>query len=500
MNGVGFGRQSLFAYWRSHSTPGFLPQCLRRRRSAWRADQRERAVKSPHDALLKCAVTCRLDGGAEEGGLAAIEASEGRSASSGLTAGQVAAAVIGNALEFFDFTTYAFFAVQIGKTFFPGHTPFDTLILSLITFGVGFIGRPVGAVVIGRYGDRAGRRPAMMLSFCLMCVGVLGLAVTPSYAQIGPAAPVLVLAARLVQGFALGGEVGPTTAFLIEAAPASRRGFFGSWQYASQCLANLTAGLIGIALVGAMSAANLDSWGWRAPFLMGAAAMPLGWIIRRGLPETLTGADRQIALGADDRRDYRRAMLLALPMLCSTTISFAMFNFLTTWAEAILHMPRGAAFGATVAWGATGFVFSLAGGRLSDRWGRKALMLWPRIAFLAAIMPCFLWIATARSSFALIAGTIVLSSLASLSNAVSLVCLTEAIPKNIRSGSLALIYAVAIAIFNGTAQLLVARLVQRTGDPLWPAYYLLAATAIGVAAMAAMRETAPGRIVSADRN
>jgi MFS family permease len=399
--------------------------------------------------------------------------------------------VAGNALEFYDFTAYAFFAVQIGKTFFPGHTPVDTLILSLITFGVGFVGRPLGAIVIGRYGDRAGRRPAMLLSFFLMWLGVLGLVLTPSYVQIGPAAPILVLIGRLVQGFALGGEVGPTTAFLIEASPASRRGFFGTWQYASQCLANLTAGLIGFGLAAAISPASLESWGWRVPFALGAAALPLCWRLRRELPETLGPAERLIRRGEDENADYRRAILLALPMLCSTTVSFAMFNYLTTYAVAILQMNQDVAFGATVAWGGCGLAFNLLGGWLSDRCGRKALMIWPRICFLALIVPCFWWIVHARSAESLIGGTIILTSLVSLSNGVSLVCLTESIPKAVRSGSLAIVYAVAIALFNGTAQLLVTWLIGETGDVLWPAWYLTGVTVIGLVAMALMRETAP---------
>jgi MHS family citrate/tricarballylate:H+ symporter-like MFS transporter len=406
----------------------------------------------------------------------------------------VAAAVAGNALEFFDFTAYSFFAVQIGDTFFPGRTPFDTLILSLITFGVGFVGRPIGAIVIGAYGDRAGRRPAMLLSFMLMCIGVFGLAVTPSYAQIGVAAPILVLASRLVQGFALGGEVGPTTAFLIEAAPPLRRGFFGTWQYASQNLANLTAGLIGLGLASSMSASSLDSWGWRIPFLMGAATLPLGWRLRSGLPETLEHGERHRPRTATESAEYRRAIALAVPMLFSTTIAFAMFNYVTTYALAILHMEQRAAFGAAMAWGVCGFIFTLAGGLLSDRFGRKPLMIWSRAGFLVLILPGFLWIDAARSAPVLIGVTAMLAALSSLGAGVSLVCLTEAIPKSVRSASLAIVYAVSIAIFNGTAQLLVTWLIRRTGDVLWPAYYMTLATLVGLVVMSMMRETAPRRL------
>lgn len=405
----------------------------------------------------------------------------------------VAAAVAGNALEFFDFTAYAFFAIQIGHAFFPGHSQTDTLILSLITFGVGFVGRPIGAVVLGVFGDRAGRRPAMMLSFLLMCVGVLGLAVTPSYAQIGVAAPVIVLGARMVQGFALGGEVGPTSAFLIEGAPAAKRGVYGAWQYASQNLANLVAGLFGVALAASLSGAALAAWGWRIPFLAGAAVVPLGLYLRRGVPETFRGGERAKADPVEVARG-RRAVILGLPMLASTTVSYAVFNFLTTYAVAFLHMGQGVAFAATVTWGACGLVFTLVGGALSDRWGRKSLMIWPRIAFLASIFPGFLWIVSTRSGAALIIATAVMGTLASLSNGTSFVCLTEAIPKPVRSGSLAVIYALSIAVFNGTAQLFITQMIKTTGDLMWPAYYLAAATAVGIVLMAMMAETAPRKL------
>jgi MFS family permease len=429
--------------------------------------------------------------------MAAIEAKAPPSVAIAFSHRHVAAAVAGNALEFYDFTAYAFFSVQIGRTFFPSHTPFQSLILSLVTFGVGFIGRPIGAVVIGAYGDRVGRRPAMMLSFILMCVGVLGLALTPSFAQIGVVAPVLVLTARVVQGFALGGEVGPTTAYLIEAAPEAERGLIGAWQYGGQCLANLTAGLIGLGLASVLSPASLDSWGWRVPFLLGAAVLPLGWFLRHGLPETLSDAERQHAPTPAETAQFRRAIWLGLPMLASTTISFAVFNFLTTYAVANLHMAQRIAFGATVAWGASGLVFTLIGGALSDRLGRKPLMIWPRLLFLVLILPMFSWMVAARSGVSLILATLVLTSLASLSSGVSLICLTEAIPKSVRSGSLAVIYALSIAVFNGTAPLLMTSMIKATGQVMWPAYYLTVATALGLVVMAMMRETAPVRLARA---
>ena len=189
----------------------------------------------------------------------------------------ILAVVTGNALEFYDFVTYSFFAVYIGRTFFPESLTRYSLLASLATFGVGFVMRPVGAFVIGRMGDRIGRKPAMLLSFSLMGIGIAGLALTPSYARIGLAAPVLVVIFRLVQGFALGGEVGPTTAFLIEAAPPERRGLYASLQYTTQDFAVLVAGLVGLGLANTLSEQALQDWGWRAALLVASRLCHLAW-------------------------------------------------------------------------------------------------------------------------------------------------------------------------------------------------------------------------------
>ena len=205
-----------------------------------------------------------------------------------LPARQLAAVTAGNALEFYDFLTFGFFATQIGQAFFPAYDDYGRLLLTLATFGVGFLTRPLGGILIGRLADRKGRKPAMLLSFTLMGVAITGLALTPSYRSIGMAAPVLAVLFRLVQGFALGGEVGPSTAFLMEAAPPERRGLYVSLQFATQNGAVLIAGLIGVALANAFGAASLSDWGWRVAFLVGAAIVPFGLIASKRLPETLS--------------------------------------------------------------------------------------------------------------------------------------------------------------------------------------------------------------------
>jgi MFS family permease len=201
---------------------------------------------------------------------------------------------IGNALEFYDFMVFAFFAMQIARTFLPESQTSSGLLFSLAVFGFGFFTRPLGAIVVDYYGDRVGRKPAMILSFALMGISVVGLP-TPSYTQIGIAAPILLLLFRLLQGFALGGEVGPSTAFLIEAAPPHQRGLYVSIQQASQGVAILTAGIVGFLVTSLLTAESLQACGWRVAFLFGAAIVPVGVYIRRQLPETLEDQSSLVA-------------------------------------------------------------------------------------------------------------------------------------------------------------------------------------------------------------
>ena len=232
--------------------------------------------------LPKSDVTVSLIGGT---------VAEKRSDQPRLTRSQIAAVTAGNALEFYDFVTYAFFAAQIGRALFPGDSS-NKLLLSLATFGVGFLTRPLGGVIIGRMADRRGRKPAMILSFTIMGVAMTGLALTPSYAAAGMAAPLLAIFFRLLQGFALGGEVGPNIAYLMEAAPPGRRGFFISLHFASADFAVLVAGLVGFGLSSILTSGQLEAWGWRAAFLLGAAIVPLGLRLRKTLVETLSPGGR----------------------------------------------------------------------------------------------------------------------------------------------------------------------------------------------------------------
>jgi MFS family permease len=411
----------------------------------------------------------------------------------GIPTSAVVATVLGNALEFYDFTTYAFFAVVIGRAFFPAHDPFISLLLSVAAFGVGFISRPLGGVVIGAYADRAGRKPAMMLSIGLMAVGMVLLAATPSYATIGIAAPILVVVARLIQGFALGGEVGPSTAYLLEAAPAGKRGQYGVWQIASQGAAMTLAGLFGVALSFALDDAAMQSWGWRIPFIVGIAIVPVGLIMRSRLKETVDADASTIHPSTGHvfsalLKNHLRPLVIALMLITSGTIATYIGAYMTTYALSTLHMATGASMSATAVTGACVLVFSLIGGWLSDRVGRKPVYLLSKLALTAVAYPAFVAINQHHTLAALLLMAGLMSALNSL-GAVALVVITECFPRSVRSAGLSTVYALAVTVFGGTTQLVVTWLIHATGDPLAPAWYLIASSAIGIVAILMIAET-----------
>ncbi len=404
---------------------------------------------------------------------------------------QVAAVAVGNALEFYDFVTYAFFALQIGRSFFPARTPTGSLLASLATFGAGFLFRPLGALVIGRIGDRRGRKPAMLLSFGLVGLAVVGLALTPSYRQIGIAAPVLAIGFRMLGGFALGGEVGPSTAFLIEAAPPLRRGFYTSFQAMSADVAVLVAGLVGVVLSNLMDEAALDAWGWRIALLAGAVIIPFGLLLRRSLEETLH-RDVPAAVAAPPV-GIARIAVLGVALLASATTATYILDYLTTYAATVLGMPTRLAFGATVVVGLCSAACDLLGGWLSDRYGRKPVLIVPACVLLLLVFPCFRLLDEFRSPLALYACTAALASASALSTVSMIVVVTESLPRGVRSAGLGLIYAGAISVFGGSAQFLVAWAIAVTGNPLAPAWYMAGGVLVGLTAMLMLRETAPIR-------
>jgi MFS family permease len=402
----------------------------------------------------------------------------------------VAATVAGNALEFYDFVTYAFFAVYIGKTFFPASTPLGSLLLSVAVFGVGFFARPVGGVLIGAFADRAGRRPAMLLTIALITLGTLGLALTPSYERIGLAAPIIVVICRLIQGLALGGEVGPSSAFLIESAPPAQRGLYASWQLASQGAAGLVAGAIGLLLTNTLAPAEMLAWGWRVPFLVGLLLVPLALYLRHNMPETLHAAPAQAHnKGVTGLKRQRGLIGLAVLVVMGGTVSTYVGNFMTTYAITTLKMSPVLAMGATVVGGLSTLVFSLLGGWLCDRYGRKPTMFWPRVAAAVLTVPAFMMLIANPSATTLFAVSGFLAALTAVSGAASLVAIPELLPRGIRATGMSIAYAIGVSLFGGTTQLVITWLIGVTGNPAAPAWYVAGASVVTAVAMLAMPES-----------
>jgi MHS family citrate/tricarballylate:H+ symporter-like MFS transporter len=404
---------------------------------------------------------------------------------------QLAAVVAGNALEFYDFLVFGIFAGQIGAIFFPGQLPTRQLFLTLATAGVGFLGRPFGGLILGPLGDRIGRKPAMLFSFGLMGGSIVGLALTPSYAAIGVAAPILVVVFRLLQGFALGGEVGPTTAFLTEAAPRGRRCFYVALQFATQQAATVGAAIVGVILSNLLAPDNLNAWGWRVAMLLGAAVVPFALVMRRRLPETL-----EAEAARSKHRPTRKEIvlgLLTIVMLASATIATYTLIYINLFATHTLGLSTAVGFGALLVGGGCGIIFNLLGGWLSDRFGRKPLMVGGYGLLCIVGLPCFLLMSHWRTPLTLYPGTALMAALLGLGTPAIMCSLMESLPPQMRSGGSGIVYAFAIAIFGGSAQPVVAWLTDLTGSPLAPAGYMCVALALGVLAMLGIRETAPSR-------
>lgn len=413
----------------------------------------------------------------------------------------VFAVFVGNGLEFYDFVTYALFAVYLGRTFFPSEHPGLSLLGSLATFGAGFITRPIGGLFFGPLADRIGRKPVMVITFSLMGVGIAGLCLTPSHARIGIAAPILVLVFRLIQGFALGGEVGPSTAYMVEAAPPLRRGFYGAMQALTQDASTTVAGIVALVLSLILSDQQLQQWGWRVAMGLGVAIIPFGLWLRTRLPDTLYAADRVAYRAARSARRLRqrlaphlRVIVCGLLMLVGLTVGGYTSSYMTTYALSSLHMSSAIAFGATIVYGAFSMVVDASGGWLSDRVGRKPAMLVPMLLLLLLILPCYWAIDHYRTMAVLYGGTAILSILAGLGGAPIFTLIAEQVPMHIRSGTIAILYAFTITIFGGTTQLAETWLIQRTGSPLAPAFYWIGAVVLSVIAIVLVRESAPVKL------
>lgn len=399
----------------------------------------------------------------------------------------IAGTTIGNALEFFDFTVFTFLMLVIGPLFFPAASAYGQLLLTTATFGVGFLMRPVGGMLIGSYADRHGRRAAMTLTLWLMGLGCALIAAAPTHAQMGVLGPVLMVLARLIQGFAAGGEVGASTTLLVEHAPPGKRGFYSSWQFGSQSLGVMLGALTVAVLTAALTQAQMQDWGWRVPFVIGILTVPVGAYIRRNLEETLEPApaptpatgDRRAAVAghqplrrvfAEHKGTVTKGILLVIGgMVCAQIIGF----YMPAYATKELGLPATSTLLASVVLGAIGFVLAPMVGMLADRVGRKRVIFWSRAVTVCALLPCFEWLVSAPSTGRLMTVIALLAVLLAMQTAPVITMLPELFPKSVRTTGMSVVYGLGISVFGGFAQFFVTWLLHVTGNPMAPAWYLM---------------------------
>lgn len=416
---------------------------------------------------------------------------------------QIVAAVIGNALEWYDFVVYGFLTVIISRLFFPADSEYASLLFTMATFGVGFFMRPVGGILIGMYADRKGRKAALQLIIGLMTLSMAMIALAPPYAAIGIAAPLLILMARLLQGFATGGEFASATSFLVESAPADKRGFYGSLQMVGQSLAALGGAVAGALVTRALAPEQLDSWGWRLPFLFGLLIGPVGIWIRRYLDETeeflkaTQSAESRLPLGKLLAMNTR-AVLTTFGMVVSGTISYyVVLVYMPTFARTQLNIPLADAFVAQVIG-----LLCLTGvipifGVLSDRIGRKPILVTALILYLVGLYPLFRWLHAhpTLTNLAIVQAT--LCTMVGMYFGPISTALAEQFPVRMRSTGLAIAYNIAVMMFGGFAQFIVTWLIRETGSPIAPAFYVMAGAVAGLVASVFLVEHGPARRTSA---
>jgi MFS family permease len=393
----------------------------------------------------------------------------------------------GNFLEMYDFMVFGYYASAIGRAFFPSGNPFVSLMLSLMTFGAGFLMRPVGAIVLGAYTDRHGRRAGLILTLGLMSVGIFSIACTPGYASIGLLAPLFVLIGRLLQGFSAGMELGGVSVYLSEIATPGHKGFYVSWQSGSQQLAVMFAALVGILLSSMLSPEKMIVWGWRVPLLLGCLIIPFLFRLRRSLQETDKFAARKHRPTTSEiLRSLSanwRIVIIGTMMVTMTTVSFYMITAYTpTFGNSVLHLASMDSLIVTLCVGASNLFWLPVMGALSDRIGRRPLLLVFTILMLVTAYPVMLWLVLEPSFARLLAVELWLSFIFGSYNGAMVVFLTEIMPIDVRTSGFSLAYSLATAIFGGFTPAISTYLIHLTGNRAVPGLWLSLAAACGFVA------------------
>ena len=391
----------------------------------------------------------------------------------------------GNFLEMYDFMVFGYYASYIGTAFFPNGSAFVSLMLSLMTFGAGFLMRPLGAIILGAYTDRHGRRAGLLLTLGFMSVGILSIACVPGYATIGLLAPLLVLVGRLLQGFSAGMELGGVSVYLSEIATPGHKGFYVSWQSGSQQVAVMFAALVGVVLSSVLTPQSMAAWGWRIPLLLGCMIIPFLFRLRRSLQETDEFAERKRRPSTEEilrsLATHWWIVLIGILMVTMTTVSFYMITAYTpTFGSSVLRLSNVGSLVVTLCVGAANLFWLPTMGALSDRVGRRPLLFAFTILMLITAYPAMLWLVHEPSFSKLLAVELWLSFLFGSYNAAMVVFLTEIMPVEVRTTGFALAYSTATAIFGGFTPALCTYLIHLTGNHAVPGLWLSFAAACGL--------------------
>ena len=393
----------------------------------------------------------------------------------------------GNFLEMYDFFLFGFYATHIANAFFPARNEFASLMLTFATFGAGFLMRPLGACFLGAYVDRVGRRQGLITTLGIMAVGTVLVACVPGYGTIGWIAPMLVLLGRLAQGFSAGVELGGVSVYLAEMATPGHKGFYVSWQSASQQVSIVLAALIGYELNKTLSPAQVSAWGWRVPFLIGCLIVPFLFLVRRSLEETPEFLARPHRPSASEVFRSLTAnwavVLLGALLVAMTTASFYLITVYTpTYGQKVLKLSEGDSLLVTLCVGLSNFFWLPVMGAISDRVGRRPLLLTFTVLTLLSAYPVLTWLVAAPTFGKMLAALLWLSFLYASYNGAMIVALTEVVPVEVRTAGFSLAYSLATALFGGFTPAVSTWLIERTGDHAAPAFWMMFAAACGLGA------------------
>ena len=401
----------------------------------------------------------------------------------------IVAATIGNVLEWFDFVVYGFFAVTIAEVFFPTGNPTVSLLITFGAFGLAYLVRPLGAIVVGGFTDRAGRKAGLLLSIALMMVGTTLMALTPGYATIGIAAPIILTLARLLQGFSVGGEFGSAVSFLAEHG-GGRRGFAASWQFATGGMVTALASLFGVMLTTLLTHQQLLDWGWRVPYIFGMLVGPAGLYIRAKIAETPEFVEAELPPTipiSDLLRRHPMPVLLSLGISIISNSSFYILAYIPTYGQKTLHLPASTGFIATLIGGAILAIGCPLAGHWSDKMSRTRLMVITCSLFVLTSYPAFWLMAAWPSLAACIIAVGWLQLVKAGYSGVLPSLLSEQFPVEVRAIGVSFGFSIAVSIFGGLAPLIATWLIAKTGDPLSPSYYLIFTALLSLVALVAIQ-------------